>query len=221
MAKAMVFIDGSWFYRKRDVLFAKLGEADGFEIDYAQLPKLLCEKVADRLDEDVSLVRTCYFGTVPSGRGGSFAKQRAFYDFLERTCGYETEVHAVESGEGDCWVQVSLAAALVYFAAQPGAFDVAIVVSDNPDLSSAVRRARLFGKRVQVVGMHDDRYNTLFNKSRVNDFKPLYLDDFAAEMRLVREVVKRTCSLCGREEETTWAGHDFYCSQCRRERTQA
>ena len=27
--------------------------------------------------------------------------------------------------------------------------------------------------------------------------------------------VKRVCKGCGREEETTWAGLDFFCSHCR------
>ena len=43
----------------------------------------------------------------------------------------------------------------------------------------------------------------------------LYLDDHAAEMKLVRELRMRACKQCGREEETTWAGADFFCSECR------
>ena len=67
--KAMVFIDGGWLYKCRTALFSKLGE-ENFEIDYAKLPRLLCEDVANALDEDVSLVRTLYFGTIPSARSG-------------------------------------------------------------------------------------------------------------------------------------------------------
>ena len=85
-AKAMVFIDGGWLYRNRNTLFAKLGE-ENFEIDYAKLPRLFCEDVANRLDEDVSLVRTNYFGTIPSARSGfNTSKQYAFYDFIEKSC---------------------------------------------------------------------------------------------------------------------------------------
>ena len=50
--KAMLFVDGSWLYRSRPTLFAKLGE-ENFEIDYARLPRILCEDVANALDEDV------------------------------------------------------------------------------------------------------------------------------------------------------------------------
>ena len=56
-------------------------------------------------------------------------------------------------------------------------------------------------------------------KSRVSDFPPLYIDDHAEDVRLVRENVVRVCKQCGREEETTWAGPDFFCSNCRSKRS--
>ena len=220
-AKAMVFIDGGWLYKSRTVLFRKLGE-ENFEIDYAKLPRLLCEDAANYLDEDVSIVRTNYFGTIPSARSGfNTSKQYAFYDFLERSCGYETDIHEVEVGTDENWIKMSLSAALLFYAAQPGAYDIAILIGDDPDYGPALRRARLFGKRIQIVGAHTQdgkeppSASTLANRLRVSDFPHLYLDDHAAEMRLVRELVKRTCKQCGREEETTWAGPEFFCSSCR------
>ncbi|MEI7903640.1 MAG: hypothetical protein WCK89_25665, partial [bacterium] len=39
----------------------------------------------------------------------------------------------------------------------------------------------------------------------------------AQEIRLVREEQHRTCKNCNREESTTWAGPDFFCSNCRNE----
>ena len=98
--KAMVFIDGSWLYRSRSTVFAKLGE-ENFEVDYARLPRLLCEELANAIDEDVSLVRTLYYGTIPSARAPfNTGKQRAFYDFLENSCHYETNIHEVDVGYG-------------------------------------------------------------------------------------------------------------------------
>jgi tRNA(Ile2) C34 agmatinyltransferase TiaS len=52
-------------------------------------------------------------------------------------------------------------------------------------------------------------------KVRVSDFDPIFLDDHAAELKLVREMRTRTCKQCGSVEETTWAGPDFFCSECR------
>ena len=215
--KAIVFIDGGWLYKCRTALFTKLGE-ENFEIDYAKLPRLLCEEVANVLDEDVSLVRTLYFGTIPSARSGfNTSKQYSFYDFLERNCGYDTDIHEVDVGNDDVrastWVDVSIATNLVYYSALPGVMDIAVVVGENPDLAPALRRCRSLGKRVQLVSVRNGDYP--FEMTRVSDFSPIYLDDHAADMKLVRERIKRVCKQCGREEETTWAGTDFFCSQCR------
>ena len=219
--KAMVFIDGAWLYKSRVALFAKLGE-ESFEIDYAKIPKIICEDVANVLDEDISLVRTNYFGTIPSARSGfNTAKQDAFYDFLEQSCGYETEIHEVDVGTDENWIKMSLASSLMFYAAQPGAFDIALLIGDDPDYAPVLRRARLLGKRIQVVGAHDAEGRlppmaaTLARRARVSDFPLLWLDDHAADVRLVRERVVRTCRQCGREEETTWAGPEFFCSACR------
>ena len=222
----MVFIDGSWLYRSRTTIFAKLGE-ENFEVDYARLPHILCSELANTLDEDVSLVRTLYFGTIPSSRSTfNTGKQRSFYDFLEKSCRYETEIHEVEVGYGDTfadesWISMALASSLIYYAAMPAAYDVAILVSDHLVYAPALQRIRLMGKRLQLVSLHTADGTepapgtTLVGKSHITDFDPIYLDDHAAEMKLVRELRVRTCKQCGREEETTWAGADFFCSECR------
>lgn len=224
--KAMVFIDGSWLYRGRTAIFSKLGE-ENFEIDYAKLPRLLCEDVANTLDEDVSLVRTLYSGTVPSYRSGfRTSKQHAFYDFLEKSCRYDVDIHEVDVGADsargdDNWIHMSLGAAMLYYAAQPGAYDVAILLGDAPDYAPVLRRVRLFGKRIQVVSLHTPDGtppapgDSLIWKARTSDFEPIFLDDHATDLKLVREFNRRVCKQCGNEEETTWAGVDFFCSKCR------
>ena len=214
--KAIVFIDGSWLYRCRTALFTRLGE-DTFEIDYAKLPKLVCEDVANTLDEDISLVKTLYFGTIPSGRSGfNTSKQYSFYDFLERSCGYDTHIHEVDIGTEErsscAWVDVSIATNLVYYSALPSVMDIAIVVGDSTNLTPALRRVRSLGKRVQLVGMSNIQ---MPESSRIRDFPTICLDDHAADVKLVRERVVRTCKKCGQDEETTWAGVDFFCSNCR------
>ena len=226
--KAMVFIDGSWLYRSRTALFSKLGE-ENFEIDYSRLPRIICDDLANAIDEDISIVRTQYFGTIPSARSGfNTLKQRSFYEFLERACRYEIDIHEVDVGgdnrADDSWISMALASTLLFYAAMPNAYDVAVLVSDDPVYAPALHRARQLGRRVQFVTIHEpDGGNplpgmSLIWKSRVSDFSPIYLDDHAQEMKLVREVRRRTCKQCGREEETTWAGMDFFCSECRNRR---
>lgn len=223
--KAMVFIDGNWLYKSRQALFSKLNEGNGFEIDYRHLPKVICEDVANYVDQDVDCVRTVYFGTIPSYRSGfNTGKQNSFYDFLESSCGYETEIHEVDvNGDGtrndEQWVHAALSSAMLFYAAQ-NAFDLAVTLGDDPNYAPALRRVRMMGKRVQVVGVHgvDGRSvppNAVYLQSRVSDFPPIYLEDHAEAVRLVRETQKRVCKQCGREEQTTWAGPEFFCSQCR------
>ena len=224
--KAMVFIDGAWLYRNRSSIFRKLGEENGCEIDYAKLPRVFCEDVANYLDEDISLVRTNYFGTLPSARSSfSSSKQRSFYDFLEKSCGYEMEIHEVdvggEGGHDDMWIKMALGASLMFNAAMPTAFDIAVLVGDDLDYAPVLRRARLRGRRIQLVsayaadGAQPAIGTSLIWKSRVSDFPPIFIDNHAAEVRLVREILTRVCKQCGREEETTWAGPEFFCSSCR------
>lgn len=217
--KAIVFIDGGWLYKCRTALFTKLGE-ENFEIDYAKLPRILCEDVANALDEDISLIRTLYFGTVPSARSGfNTTKQNAFYDFLERNCKYDMNIHEIdissdESRSNSSWVDVSMAVNILYYAMLPGVMDIAIIVGDNPDLAPALRRIRYLGKRIQMVSVHGGDLTDLA-EAEGRDFTTIYLDDHAADVKLVRERITRICKQCGREEETTWAGADFFCSQCR------
>ena len=120
---------------------------------------------------------------------------------------------------------MSLASSMLYYAAMPSAYDVAILVSDNLVYAPPLHAVRLLGKRTQVVslrtanGAEPPSGLTLVGRSRVMDFAPIYLDDHAAELKLVRELRMRTCKQCGREEETTWAGPDFFCSNCRSKRS--
>ena len=171
-------------------------------------------------------MRTNYFGTLPSARSSfSSSKQRAFYDFLERSCGYETEIHEIdvggENGHDDTWLKMALGASLMFNATMPSAFDIAILIGDDVDYTPVLRRTRLFGRRIQLVtaraadGGQPALGTSLIWKSRVSDFPPLFIDDHAEEIRLVRETVTRVCKQCGREEETTWAGPEFFCSSCR------
>jgi hypothetical protein len=47
------------------------------------------------------------------------------------------------------------------------------------------------------------------------DYPHIYMDEHAKDFRLQREVQKRVCMCCEKEEETTWDKDFFYCSECR------
>lgn len=225
--KAMVFIDGSWFYHSRQILFELRDEA-GFEIDYRRLPQLVGDCIAKRLGIRLDVVRTFYFGTLPLNKAGyNPAKQRAFYQFLQQNCGYEVEVlemdHRLEHGlSDDRPVGVALSAAMMHYASLSGAYDVGILMGGSSDYRPLLRRVRERGKRTALVAMNNGENrqvtsSVLLEDHSLFDVAPVFLDDYIDELRLVRRPVARVCKACGREEETTWDKDYFFCSECRKE----
>lgn len=176
--------------------------------------------MANRLDEDISLVRTNYFGTIPPRGRFNTSKQYAFYDFLERSCDYETEIHEVDVGTDENWIKMSLASSLLYYAAQ-------LARSISPFSSGTIRTTRPScagpGSSASASRLSAPMMRTEGTAAGGDACKPfargglplLWIDDHASEVRLVRERVTRVCKQCGREEETTWAGPEFFCVACR------
>ncbi len=226
--KTMIFVDGTWLYHSRQILFDVLG-ADGFEIDYKRIPEVIADELGQCQEDHIDIVRTCYFGTLPVNKPGcNPSKQKAFYDFLALQCGYDTEIIDVDyrrepgSRPDERWVGVALASAMVYYASIPGVFDVATLVAGDSEYIPLLRRVRAMGKRTHLVAINNtaerNTTSTLLQTALgVLDFPPVFLDDHAQDLRLVREEQTRTCKICGKAEATTWAGPDFFCSGCRNE----
>jgi len=225
--KTMIFVDGAWLYYGRQALFEVLNEQDGFEVDYKRIPDIIAGDLAECLGADVDVVRTCYFGSIPANRPGyNPTKQRSFYDFLAMQCAYDTEIveidyrHDPQPRADDKSVHVALASAMMYYAAMPGAFDVATLLAGDADYIPLLRRVRALGKRTQLVAINNigGRFITsvgLLTAPGAHDFPPIFLDEHAKDVRLVREEQRRACKNCAKEEATTWAGPDFFCSDCR------
>ncbi len=226
--KIMIFVDGAWLYHGRQVLFESLHEQEGFEIDYKRIPNIIASDIAQALETDVDVVRTCYFGTIPANRPGyNPTKQRSFYDFLAMQCAYDTEILEIDCRretqahpEDNKSVQVALASSMMYYAAIPAAFDIAVLVAGDADYIPLLRRVRTLGKRTQLVAINNIGGHFITNASLlaspgVHDFPPIFLDEHAKDVRLVREEQLRTCKNCGKQESTTWAGPEFFCSECR------
>ena len=226
--KTMIFVDGTWLYHSRQILFDVLG-ADGFEIDYKRIPEVIADDLGQWQEDRIDIVRTCYFGTLPINKPGcNPSKQKAFYDFLAFHCGYDTEIIDVDyrrdpgARPDERSVGVALASAMVYYASLPGVFDVATLVAGDSEYIPLLRRVRAMGKRTQLVALTNTATRTptstlLQTESGVLDFPPVFLDDHAQNLRLVREEQTRVCKICGKDELTTWAGPDFFCSICRNE----
>lgn len=223
--KAMVFIDGSWFYHSRQILF-DLKDETGFEIDYKRIPLLIEDWLSECINTEVDVSRTCYFGTLPVNKPSyNPAKQRTFYQFLQQDCGFDVEIlemdYRLEHGvSDDRRVGVALATAMAHFSSIPGAFDIAVLVGGSSDYRPLVKCVRNWGHRTALVAMNnaETRQATspvLLAETGLFDIPILYLDDHIDEIRLVRKEQPRTCKACGGTEVTTWAGVEFYCSKCR------
>lgn len=227
--KAMIFIDGSWLYKSRQILFDALEAEAGFEIDYKRIPDIIAQELAESLGLNIDVVRTNYFGTIPVNKQGyNPVKQRSFYDFLSVQCGYDIDIMEIDfrkepdAHPDEKWVNVGLAASMMQYATIPGAFDVAVLVGGDPDYVPLLRRVRSLGKRIFLVAMNpvDDKVissATLLTTPGVFDFPPLFMDEHADAFRLHREEQTRTCKKCGKDEVTTWAGPEFFCTECRSE----
>lgn len=222
--KAMVFIDGNWLYRNRTNIFRRLEDPGACEIDYGKLPKAMVEDAANAIDADIDIVRTFYFGSMRVMMGGA-ARQNGFYEFLERQYRYEIHIHSFAAApqferQDMHWINMELAAEMLAAAHSPGAFDIAVLAGDDLDYAPVLRKVRSAGKRVILASVRPDgasmgENRRLAEMPRTCDFPCVFLDDCASSIRLVRAHTVRKCLQCGREEETTWAGHDFYCEECR------
>jgi hypothetical protein len=100
---------------------------------------------------------------------------------------------------------------------------VAVLVAGDVDYVPVLRRIRRLGKRVQLVAMNPIRGHVISCKTLLSapgcfDFPHIFMDEHAKEFRLQRDMQKRCCMNCGVEEETTWAGEEFYCAECRAKR---
>ncbi len=227
--RAMLFIDGAWLYKSRQVLFDTLNE-HGFEVDYKRIPDIVAQTLAETIGLDVDIVRTNYFGTIPVNKVGyNPAKQTTFYHFLSEQCGYEMDIMEIDfrrdpdASPEDKWVNANLAASMTYYAMQPGAYDVAVLIGGTPDYIPVLQKIRSLGKRVQLVALNPIKGRSVSSASllaapKCFDFPHLFMDEHAVDFRLKRSAQVRACMRCGKEEETTWGGDEFYCADCRLQR---
>ncbi|MBQ8571417.1 MAG: NYN domain-containing protein [Kiritimatiellae bacterium] len=223
--KAMVFIDGNWFYHSRQALF-NLKNQDGFELDYRRIPSLLSEWLTASFDKEVEVVKCIYFGVVQINKQNcNSTKQVAFYNFLKSECSFEVVTSTIDyksdvSISEDRAIALSLAASVLKNNASPDTYDVATFVCGSSDYIPLIKQIRALGKKTAVVTMRNfeeaqHSSNQLHTKNIFTDAAPIFFDDHVDELRLIRHEQMRECKSCGAKELTTWAGPEFYCSNCR------
>src|SRR5436305_13746732 len=99
MTKAMVFIDGTWFYFNTPKLGKAYGQGE-YHVDFGKLPRVLAVEVAKQMGGgEMDIVRTYLFGSYASNydqRDNDMAQRRRdFFAMLKEEHHYEVEVYPV------------------------------------------------------------------------------------------------------------------------------
>jgi cold shock CspA family protein len=243
--KAMIFVDGTWLYSNTPRLAEAYGRAD-YHLDFGKLPKVLARCLSDQLGgTDVDIVRTHLFGSYASNydlRDEEAVQRRLdFFSLLREEYHYEVEVfpinfrgrrlRRVDRDPRDTFepkekcVDISLAASMLYYAAMPNAYDIAIVVLGDHDFKPVLRSARQLGKRVAIAsirGSCSPDFADAADPDRVKDFDTIYLDEHLSALELKYEEHRRECESPGHlGDRFVWTtfhprkGQKFYCDACR------
>jgi len=241
----MVFIDGTWLYGNLPRLSEIYGRTD-FRIDFGKLPPVLARQLKDQLpDTELDIVRTYLFGSYAANYDHqdeeAVQRQRDFFDRLREDFHYEVEAYpidfrgrrlrAADRAAGDTFeprekcVDISLAASMLYLAAVPQVYDIAMVVLGDRDFVPVLRYTRMLGKRVVIASVRGSCAQELWDPrddARVRDFDVIWIDELLhdVELRYLPHRIRCESSFHAgpRDVWTTFhprPGQRFFCDECR------
>lgn len=255
MPKIMVFIDGTWLYRNTFKLAEAAGKPD-YRIHFGKLPSVLARHVSERSGGgEADIVRTHFVSSYPSHYDAqdeeAVERQLDFFDFLREEYRYDVQLFRVnymgrrvrrsDRAPDDPFeprekcVDIALATTMLYYAAMPGVYDVAVAVVGDGDYRPVFQYLRLLGKRVAIASVQGScaaEFSDPLDEARVKDFDVLWLNDLVDDLELTYEPHLRRCESPSHEGDrmvmTTYyprKGQKFYCDVCRsdfaRQREQA
>lgn len=208
MTKLMLFIDGTWLYHSKYKIGGAASSED-YALDYGKLPEVISTAVARQLGgRELAVVRTHLFGSCAADYDSRdeelVQRQKDFFNMLKEKYHYEVEVFPIDfrgrrlrradrrpddtfEPREKC-VDIALASALMYYAAIPNAYDLAVVVLGDEDFVPLLQSVRRLGKRVAVVSIKATCCPELadpYDEARVKDFDVIWLDDLVSELELV------------------------------------
>jgi cold shock CspA family protein len=243
----MIFVDGTWLYANTGRLSEVYGK-DDFHVDFGRLPRVLAEEVATQLGAtEMDVVRTYLFGSYAGNydiKDDDLVQRRLdFFSMLKEEYHYELEifpvnfrgrrVRKVDRDPADQFepkekcVDISLATSMLYFAAIPYAYDIAIAVIGDQDFKPVLQHVRRLGKRVAIASIKDScspEFADPKDEARVKDFDIIWLDDLLHKLELKYERHQLECqSASHRGDRRVWTTYHprksekFYCDACRAE----
>lgn len=245
MANAMIFIDGTWLYTNTPRL-SELANRKDYHIDFGKLPRVLGDKIGERIGAPVDVVRTYLFGSYASNfdRGDADAVQRRldFFNMLREEHHYEVEtfpinffgrrLRRIDRDPNDNFeprekcVVIAMVTSLLTQAYQDG-FDIAIGILGDLDFKPALQEVRRLGRRVQLVSIRTSCAPEIAESAdpqRIKDYDTIWLEDLVGPLELTYERHQRQCESPNHKgERLVWTtfrprkGQRFYCDTCRAE----
>jgi cold shock CspA family protein len=198
MLKAMLFIDGNWLYKCTPGL-GRVSNRPGLKIDYGELPTVLMQELSRRVGSEVDLVRKFLFASYPehydeldtpaARRTVDFLLmlvERQYYEVVSFPIDYRgRRLRAADRDPDDDFdphekcIDVALASTMLYYAALPHSYDIALAVLGDKDLKPALKNARLLGKRVAIASIQANcakEYRDPGTSHALKDFDIIWLD---------------------------------------------
>jgi cold shock CspA family protein/uncharacterized LabA/DUF88 family protein len=247
MAKIMIFIDGTWLYSNTPKLSEAYGDKN-FHVDFGKLPQVLAEEVVTKLgSSEIDVVRTYLFGSYATNYDlcdeDSVNRRREFFDMLKEEYHYEVEIFPINflgrrlrrfdrdpkdtfEPKEKC-VDIALATTMLYLAAIPYAYDIAIAVIGDKDFTPMLKNVRRLGKRVAIASIKKSctpEFADPRDEARVKDFDIISLDDLLHKLVLKFEKHQQKCeSPTHKGNPIVWTtfhprkGKPFFCDVCRDE----
>lgn len=245
MIKFMLFIDGTWLYSNTSRL-VEASREPSFVLDFGKLPQVLAAEVARQLGHtEYTVVRTHMFGSFAEhadARDREPVQRRLhFFAMLRQQHHYEIEAFPIDfrgkrlrksdrdpadtfEPKEKC-VDIALATSMLFNAAMPNAYDVAIAVLGDQDFKPVLQSVRRLGKRVAIAsiqGACSGEYSDPADKARVRDLDLIWLEDLLPRLARRYEPHVLDCQSPIHEGDrrvtTTYypkRGERFFCPACR------
>jgi uncharacterized LabA/DUF88 family protein len=132
----------------------------------------------------------------------------------EKTEFEKKEERAYEKPKEKC-VDIALATSMLFYAAIPYAYDIAIPVIGDIDYMPVLQHVRRLGKRVFLVSIRGSCPKVFWDPEDpkgIRDFPIIYLNDYLDQLQLKEE--RRQCIYCKKWFPTTYKGDKPICPEC-------
>ena len=194
--KVMLFIDGTWLYyslyhrqssSRTNPLSDKFGEGwvHSHHVLWEKLPGIIARAISEQEGKlawgttesrrDVDIVRANVYTGYRQGTDSNSLRVKMFDSMSENN--YDVFLSSTNGLSEKC-IDIQLAVEMLHYATEPGAYDVAVILTGDRDFEPAMFRTRQKGKKVALVSMRAGCNKSLqSNTGNIRDYDIIWLDD--------------------------------------------